>query len=159
MHITPKGEEEVKRRAYKLDMKKRSVLLMLDRPQTMEYLGSKTVLPQDEFNAALILLLQEGFVATSSTTVDAGSAAPATGNAKLQIDDEVILSEAKFLLTNFCVDSFGTKSQVFVDAIRTAKTVNDLRFHLDAIHGAAAKQCPKQIPALLRVVQEINATA
>jgi hypothetical protein len=159
VHITSKGEDEIKRRAYKLDMKKRSLLLMLDRPQTIEYLTRKTVLPQDEFNAALIMLIQEGFVATGSAASDPVEAAPVTANSTLHIDDEVILSEAKFLLTNFCVDSFGTKSQGFVDAIRSARSVSDLRHHLNAIHGAAEKSCPEQIPTLLGVIQEINSTA
>jgi hypothetical protein len=166
LHITPKGEDEVKRRVYKLDMKKRSLLILLDRPQTIEYLTSKTVLPKEEFNSVIIALIQEGFVATGNAAAGSSSAGagpshamPSTAGTKIHIDDEVILSEAKFLLTNFCVDSFGTESQAFADAIRSCKSVNDLRYHLNTIHAAAEKHCPGQIPTLLGVIQEINATA
>lgn len=166
LYITPKGEDEVKRRVYKLDMKKRSLLILLDRPQTIEYLGGKTVLPPEEFNAVIISLIQDGFIATGNVAVGAaapsaaaaGSAQPA-GNVRIHIDDDVILSEAKFLLTDFCVDSFGTSSQAYVDAIRACKSVNDLRYQLNAILAAAEKQAPAQLPTLIKVIQEINATA
>jgi len=161
LHITPKGEDEIKRRVYKLDMKKRSLLILLDRPQTIEYLTTKTVLPQEEFNASIIALIQDGFVATGPVTPGSSpsSSRPPTAGTKIHIEDDVILSEAKFLLTNFCVDSFGTDSQVFADAIRSCKSVNDLRYHLNTIHAAAEKQHPAQIPTLLGVIREINATA
>ena len=167
LYITPKGEDEVKRRVYKLDMKKRSLLILLDRPQTIEYLGGKTVLPREEFNAVIISLIQDGFIATGNVAVGAaapsaagasGSAQPA-GNVRIHIDDEVILSEAKFLLTDFCVDSFGTSSQAYVDAIRACKSINDLRYQLNTILAAAEKQVPAQLPTLIKVIQEINATA
>jgi hypothetical protein len=77
----------------------------------------------------------------------------------LHLDDEVILSEAKFLLTDFCVDSFGTQSQVFVDGIRGCKSVKDLRFHTNDIYTATGKFCPDRLPTLLAVIEEINATA
>ena len=166
LHITPKGEDEIKRRVYKLDMKKRSLLILLDRPQTIEYLTSKTVLPQEEFNAVIIALIQDGFIATGGAAAGPSAAGsnrsngqPSPAGSKIHIEDDVILSEAKFLLTNFCVDSFGTESQVFVDTIRACKSVNDLRYHLNTIHAAAEKQHPAQIPTLLGVIREINATA
>lgn len=149
LHITPKGEDEIKHRVYKLDMKKRSLLILLGRPQSIEYLASKTVLLQEEFNATIIALIQDGFVATGEV-----AAGPA-----IHIEDDVILSEAKFLLTNFCVDSFGTDSQTFADTIRSCKNVNDVRHHLNTILAAAEKRCPAQIPTLHNVIREINATA
>jgi hypothetical protein len=166
LHITPKGADEIKRRVYKLDMKKRSLLILLDSPQTIEYLISKTVLPQDEFNTVIAVLIQEGFVATGSAPVSSSSSGairshslPPTAGTTIHIEDDVILSEAKFLLTDFCVDSFGTESQVFVDTIRACKNVNDLRHHLNTIRAATEKHCPAQIPALLGAIREINATA
>lgn len=154
LHMTPKGEDEIKHRVYKLDMKKRSLLILLGRPQSIEYLASKTVLLQEEFNATIIALIQDGFVATGSAAANSASAGPA-----IHIEDDVILSEAKFLLTNFCVDSFGTDSQAFVDTIRSCKSVNDVRHHLNTILAATEKRCPAQIPALHNAIREINATA
>jgi len=154
LHITPKGEDEIKRRVYKLDMKKRSLLILLGRPQSIEYLANKTVLLQEEFNATIIALIQDGFVAAGGATANSITAGPA-----IHIEDDVILSEAKFLLTNFCVDSFGTDSQGFVDTIRSCKSVNDVRYQLNTIHAAAEKRCPAQLSTLHNVISEINATA
>jgi len=165
LHITPKGEDELKRRVYKLDMKKRSLLILLARPQSIEYLASKTVLPQEEFNATIITLIQDGFVATDGAAANFDSAAsnhshsqPAVADSAIHIEDDVVVSEAKFLLTNFCVDSFGTGSQDFVDTIRSCKSVNDVRYHLNTIHAAVETRCPAQLPMLHNVIREINAT-
>jgi hypothetical protein len=75
------------------------------------------------------------------------------------LDDEIILSEAKFLLNDFSVDSFGTQAQPFVDEIRACKSVRDLRLCLSAIFTAAEKQCPNRLPVLLDLIREINETA
>ena len=166
LHMTPKGEDELKRRVYKLDMKKRSLLILLGRPQSIEYLASKTVLPQAEFNATIITLIQDGFVATGGAAANSDSAPSSRSNSQptaaspaIHIEDDVILSEAKFLLTNFSVDSFGTDSQAFVDAIRSCKSVNDVRRQMNTIHAAVEERCPAQIPILHNVIREINATA
>ena len=166
LHLTPKGEDEIKRRVYKLDMKKRSLLILLDKPQTVEYLAQKTVLRRDEFLTEIDTLVHEGFVAIGSESTQPSGvpgltrSAPSVGaGTHLHLDDEVILSEAKFLLTDFCVDSFGTQSQAFVDGIRACKSIKDLRPQLNAVFAATEKFCPKQLPTLLNIVTEINATA
>jgi hypothetical protein len=167
LHITPKGDDELKRRVYKLDMKKRSLLILLSRPQSIENLASKTVLPQEEFNAAIITLIQDGFVSTGGAVANSDFAASSHSNSQstaaaslaIYIEDDVVLSEAKFLLTNFSVDSFGTDSQAFVDKIRSCKSVGDVRHHLNTIHAAVEERCPAQLPTLHDVIREINATA
>jgi len=166
LHLTPKGEDEIKRRVFKLDMKKRSLMILLEKPQTVEYLAHKTVLPREEFLSEINTLVHDGFVALGSDTVPSTSVPGLTRSTPgastgthLNLDDEVILSEAKFLLTDFCVDSFGTQSQVFVDGIRASKSVKDLRPQLNAVFAATEKFCPKQLPTLLNIVTEINATA
>ena len=166
LHLTPKGEDEIKRRVFKLDMKKRSLMILLDKPQTVEYLAQKTVLPQDEFLSEINTLVHEGFVALGSESTHPSGvpglarSTPGAGvGTHLHLDDEVIVSEAKFLLTDFCVDSFGTQSQAFVDAIRACKSVKDLRPQLNEVFAATEKFCPKQLPTLLDIITEINATA
>lgn len=176
LHITQKGEDEVKRRLYKLGMKKRSLLILLDKPQTVEHILSKSVMHREESLSELEALIQEGFISIGgSSAIPSGvrSADPAAaqsaavgnrppanvGDTTIHIDDEIVLSEAKFLLTNFSVDSFGTQAQAFVSEIRACKTVSDLRLRLSSIFLAAEKQCPQQIPALIALIQEINETA
>lgn len=164
LHITQKGEDEVKRRVYKLSMKKRSVLILLDKPKAVEHLLLKSVFPQNEIVEEIDALIRDGFIALSGEGTprpdkpDLPATAPALGSS-FDLDDEIILSEAKFLLTDFSVDSFGTQSQAFVDGIRACKSVNDLRLSLGTLFTAAEKQCPDRLPVLLGLIKEINETA
>lgn len=166
--ITPKGEEEVKNRVYKLSIRKRSVLILLEKPQTVEYVLQKSVFHQDEIIEEINSLVREGFVTASGVTPDA-VAQPAKMEAKstageltggnFHLEEEVILSEAKFLLVDFCVDTFGTQSQVYVDEIGECKNVKNLYLSLRNIYAATEKQHPNRLPVLLGVIKEINETA
>ena len=59
MCITQKGIDEVKSRAYKVGMKKRSVLICLEKPHTIESLVSKSVFPPAEIIAEIQALAQD----------------------------------------------------------------------------------------------------
>lgn len=167
VRLTPKGEDEVKHRTNRLSVRKRSLLLLLDKPQTLEYLFKKTVLHQEEADAEVQSLLREGFIAVGD---GAGFTAPGPAAAKpppappapgaaFRLKDDIVVSEAKFLLIDFCVDSFGTNSEAFCNDVRACHSVAAVAASLGAIVAAAEKQCPQRLPALARLVEEINATA
>lgn len=180
LYITEKGVDEVKRRTHKLGMKKRSVLILLDTPKSLAQILYKSVFPEAEVRQEISELIEQGFIGAELTELTElaklaklakvtkltdppraaapPAMAPVTG-AGIEVGDEIILSEAKFLLTDFTVDSFGTQSQVIVDAIRACKGVSDFRSCLNAILAAVEKRCPAQLPALRKLVEEINATA
>jgi hypothetical protein len=166
LYITQKGVDEVKQRTYKLGMKKRSVLILLDKPKSLAQILGKTVLPDSEVIEEVTALIKDGFIQTNGAGTPGAKAAPAatprtyaaTGTG-IDVDDEIILSEAKFLLSDFAVDSFGTHSQSVVDAIRACKTVADFRSCLNAIQTAIESNHPDQLPILHKVVAEINETA
>ncbi|NMM29032.1 MAG: hypothetical protein HHJ12_17535 [Glaciimonas sp.] len=150
-------------------MKKRSVLILLDKPKTIEHVLLKSVFPKNEIVEEIDGLIREGFIALSGdatlapvtrafTTELPAAAPPPPSDGTIHLDDEIILSEAKFMLTDFSVDSFGTQSQAFVDAIRACKSVQDIRLCLSGILAATEKQCPNQLPALLGLIKEINET-
>jgi hypothetical protein len=169
--ITHKGVDEVKRRVYKLDMKKRSLLILLKNPQTIESLLHKTVLPVAEFLAEIDTLVLDGFVALIGGSVSRSNepdiaervVPDQVTNSGIHLDDEIILSEAKFLLVDFSADSFETQSQAFVDeiidGIYACKSVNDLRLRLTTIFAATEKLCPDRLQVLFELVKEINETA
>ena len=164
LHLTQKGEDEVKHRAYKLSMKKRSVLILLDKPKPVEHVLAKSVFPRNEVLEELEGLIQDGFISLGGEVIvrpaaTVSPAVPSVSNEKLHLDDEIIVSEAKFMLTDFSVDSFGTQSQAFVDAIRACKKVQDIRLCLSGILAATEKQCPNRVPVLLGLINEINETA
>jgi len=164
LQITPRGEEEVKRRTYKLNLKKRSLLLLLEKPQPIRYIVAKSLFPAAEVMEEIRALITGQFVAISmdgmrpAAATAPGASAPTADN-RLQLESGFIISEAKFLLIDFCVDNFGTQSQGFVDEIGACSKEQALGFCLAKVFAAAQKQCPDRLPLLLDVVRTINDTA
>ena len=74
LHITQKGEDEVRHRAYKLSMKKRSVLILLDKPKPIEHVLAKSVFPQNEIVEEIKALIQDGFISLTGDAVPRPSA-------------------------------------------------------------------------------------
>ena len=193
LSLTEKGVDEVKRRVYKLSIRKRSVLLLLDKPHTVEHLLHKAFLHHDELMVEIENLVRDGFLTISAgsstpesrviapkaaapqyssdpfsalatplraSTAPAATLANITVDATLfDLDDEIILSEAKFLLVDFCVDSFGTQSQAFVDEISACRSAESLSACLRKIFSAAEVQCTERLPILVEVIKAINETA
>ncbi len=185
LRITDKGADEVKHRTCKLGLKFRSVLLLLGKAQTLQYaLHQTAAFPAEEMRGVIAQLAQEGFIVleeappaavspvaappaakpASSSPPPAAPSAPAQAKAPhvenaWHLDDEIILSEGKFLLIDFCVDCFGMQSQAVVDEIRACKSVAMLRTLLNDIIGLVNKNKPDQLSGLRATVQKINETA
>ncbi|MDD2892775.1 MAG: hypothetical protein PHF20_02495 [Halothiobacillaceae bacterium] len=170
--LTAKGEEEVKQRTYKLDPKRRSLLILLNKEQSLEYLRQKTVLPLEAFHLELDVLITQGFIVSSQSVATSprlassrGANTPREDAAKARpsdvfhVADGIILSEAKFLLTDFCVDCFGTRSEASVADIRACKDTHAFRNCLEQIIANAKTQCPARLGDLTAVIKEINETA
>ena len=163
LHISGKGIDELQRRVYKLNLKKRSILILLDKPVTIEYLLSKTVFPRDDIVEALSYLLKDEFVLTSAEPVltsfgQKAASTPHQSNGKLKLHEGFTLSEAQFLLIDFCVDSFKMDSQVIIDQINSSTSANDIRLCLEKIIKRVNANCAERSPILLEVVNEINRT-
>lgn len=164
LQLTSKGADEVARRVYKLSLKKRSVLILLDQAQTIEYILRKSVFPREEIVDEIRVLLRDAFIAICGGEArrpdDKAKAAglPAVDGSFLLYPD-ISLSEAKFLLIDFCVDHFGTRSDALVEEIRTCSQEKDLGFCLGKTFAAVEKQCPACLPALRELVVKINDTA
>jgi len=162
LHITPKGVDEVKLRVHNLGMKKRSVLILLDTPKSLAQILEKSVFPKHEVLEEVDILIGAGFISASGGDAPHSTAPralePAAGGV-IELNDEIILSEAKFLLTDFAVDSFGAHSQPVVDEIRSCQSIADFRSCLNAVAAAVGKRCPAQLPTLYQVIGQINETA
>jgi hypothetical protein len=166
LKITQKGEDEVKRRVYKLSLKKRSVLILLEKPQSIQYILGKSMFPQGEIIEEIRTLITDQFIAVNvdaaprAAASDPGPGAAAIGpDAIFHLYSGIVISEAKFLLIDFCVDYFGSNSQAFVDQISACSKEQELGLCLAKVLAAAQKQCPDRLPKLLSVVKEINDTA
>jgi hypothetical protein len=158
LSLTPKGVEEILNRTYKLRVRQRSVLLLLGTPQTLDYIFTKLqIVDHEEITEVINNLTDEGFVEIGSGTMPRAAASALGGN--IQLLDDIIISEAKFLLVDFCVDSFGKRSQKFVDELDSCKNEKHLQTCLKNICAATEEQSPERLAVLLKVIVEINATA
>ena len=73
--------------------------------------------------------------------------------------EDFILSEAKYLLVDFCVDSFGTRSQTFADEIGACRSAESFTSCLSKVINETRTHCPDRLAALTGVVRAINETA
>ena len=181
--LTDKGADEIAHRTFKLGIKLRSVLLLLQHPQTVEFTVQKSVFPKEEIVGAIGTLLESGFIApdpAGQSGGEVGSAekppaaaalspltnapaatpvAPALTASDLTLNDEIMLSEAKFLLIDFCVDCFGMQCEKLTDDIRVSKSIGGLRVVLKELASAIGTHKPAQLITLREIVRQINETA
>lgn len=156
--LTPKGVEEVTNRTYKIGIRPRSVIIFLGKPQTLEHILQAQQLYKPEETIEIINdLAKNGFVAINGKNI-AGSSVSASGG-NIRLAEGIIISEAKFLLVDFCVDSFGTQSQKFVDELGECKNEKSLELCLQNIYATTEMLNPDNLPVLLKIIREINATA
>lgn len=71
----------------------------------------------------------------------------------------ISMSQARFLLCDFCLDQFGTNAQPLVDAIEETANVPELQHVLDGLTAQMRKHLKHQLPALMAKVREINENA
>ena len=72
------------------------------------------------------------------------------------LDSDISISQARFVLCDFCLDQFGMKAQNFIDAINATTDVAGLQSVLDLITREVRKQRRQQMPVLLARIREIN---
>jgi hypothetical protein len=72
------------------------------------------------------------------------------------LDAGISVSQARFVLCDFCLDQFGMKAQPFIDAINTTADVAGLQDVLDQVTREVRKQRRGNMPALLSRIREIN---
>jgi hypothetical protein len=177
--LTLKGTEELALRSHRLDVRLRNILFLIQRgTPTVDAILKNSIFPREEVIEKLRGLLKERFVALSSEglpapvgadarsgtleiAADAASGAAATVARTAQpifptLDSGVSMSQARFVLCDFCLDQFGMKAQPLVDAIESAADVAELQRVLDAITTEIRKHSKDQLPALIARVREIN---
>jgi hypothetical protein len=75
------------------------------------------------------------------------------------LDSGISMSQARFLLCDFCLDQFGTNAQPLLDAIEDAGDVDALQNVLDGLTAQMRKHQKQKLPELIAKVHEINETA
>jgi hypothetical protein len=77
----------------------------------------------------------------------------------MRLDAEISLSQARFMLSEFCLNQFGVQSQEFVDAVNRCGEVASLQKVLSLIRTEMLNKHRDRLPQLVACVREINETA
>ncbi|HEY0233153.1 MAG TPA: hypothetical protein VGC55_18040 [Dokdonella sp.] len=159
--LTPKGVEELRHRTYKLDVRARNILFLIETGQTtLAAIAQKSPLRREEIDQRADVLLADGFIAIHSAAqqATAARAAPASAGVVAQLKSGISLPEARFALSDFCLDCFGVAGQTTTRLLDHCTDEETLRRILAAIVAAVEKSHRGQLPALAAVIEGINAT-
>jgi len=165
--LTPKGTEELRSQTPKLDVIARGILSLIEQGTTVaESILQRSKFTRDEVIEGLRVLLSNGFISTSTSegTVQAPPVStPAVSVAdsvseRLRLKPGISPSQARFVLSNFCLDQFGTNGQDLADVVGFCTDVASLQLALDNIRTEVKKLFPERRAALVACVREINET-
>jgi hypothetical protein len=160
--LTPKGIEELRGRSPKLDANTRSVLSLIEQGFTSaDPLLQRSKSTRDEMIDTLRLLLSSGFISTAISDGSVKAPTPSVADSvseRLRLKQGVSPSQARFALSNFCLDQFGTAGKDLADVVDLCVDVAGLQMALDSIRSEVKRACPDRRPALVACVREINET-
>jgi hypothetical protein len=161
--LTAKGTEELRNHASKLDASARNTLSLIEQGcKTTDAILQRSMFPHNSVVDGLRRLLTNKFVAMSDDepasraggSVDSARAA----RRELRLNFGISPSQARFALSNFCMDEFGTEGQYLVDAVSLCSDVMSLQEVLNSIRAEVDERFANRLPALITCVREINET-
>jgi hypothetical protein len=164
--LTPKGLEELRGKASKLDANARNFLSLIEQGYTTaEVILQRSKALREDVIDGLRLLMSNGLIATGISDGTAPAAAPEptpsvadSMSERLRLKPGVSPSQARFVLSNFCLDQFGAQGKDLSDVVEFCTDVPSLQLALDNIRTEVKKLCPERRPALVACVREINDT-
>jgi hypothetical protein len=164
--LTPKGVEELHAKTSKLDANARNFLSLIEQGHpTAEAILQRSKASREDIIEGLRSLLSNGFISTAtsdgSTPAPAPEPTPSVADSiseRLRLKPGISPSQARFILSNFVLDQFGTAGKDLSDAVEFCTDVPSLQLALDNIRTEVKKICPERRPALVACVREINDT-
>jgi hypothetical protein len=162
--VTPKGAEELRDRTSQLEVTAKNILTLIGQGYTStEAILQRSMFPHNAVVDALRRLLSSKLVAVTGGEGGAktgGSTESGTRSLRgdLRLKFGISPSQARFALSNFCMDEFGTEGQYLVDAVSLCSDVISLQEVLSSIRSEVDESCPNRLPALMLCVREINET-
>jgi hypothetical protein len=161
--LTTKGAEELRQHAFQLDAIARNILSLIEQGcKTTEAILQRSMFPHNSVVDGLRRLLTNKFVAIADdepASRSGGSADSArAARRELRLKLGISPSQARFALSNFCMDEFGTDGQYLVDAVSLCTDVMSLQEVLNTIRAEVAERFAARLPALVVCVREINET-
>jgi uncharacterized tellurite resistance protein B-like protein len=97
-------------------------------------------------------------VETGSGSGEPSPSAADTISERLRFKPGISPSQARFALSNFCLDVFGAAGQDLADVVEFCNDVSSLQMALDTIRSEIKKLHPERRPDLVAAVREINET-
>jgi hypothetical protein len=170
LFLTPKGTEELRSRAHRLDFAARNILFLIQQGfSTAEAILQRTIFPADAVMERLGRLLGNKFVAVAPGAAPAPARTsalartpPAAGRPAVSdmptLSAGIAPSQARFALSDFCLEVFGTQGQGLVDAVDSCADVAGLQQLLNRIGREVEARSPGRLAALADCVREINET-
>ena len=161
--LTSKGSEELRNHAFQLDVSARNILSLIEQGcKTADAVLQRSMFPHNTVVDGLRRLLTNKFLAIADDEPagrSGGSAGSArSGRRDLRLNFGVSPSQARFALSNFCMDEFGTDGQYLVDAVSLCNDIMSLQEVLNSIRSEIDERFPDRLPALAACVREINET-
>ena len=162
--LTSKGTEELRNHASQLDVSAKNTLSLIAQGcNTADAILQRSMFPHNTVVDGLRRLLTKKLVVMADeepaarTGGAAGSARSSRG--ELRLNFGISPSQARFALSNFCMDEFGTDGQYLVDAVSLCNDVISLQEVLNSIRSEIDERFPARLPVLVACVREINETA
>jgi hypothetical protein len=166
--LTPKGTEELRGRTPNLDAVARSILSLIEQGITVaESILQRSKFTRDQVIEGLRVLLSSGFISSSMSDGTTPQAPPVPTPAvsvadsvseRLRLKPGISPSQARFVLSDFCLDQFGANGQDLAEAVGFCTDVASLQLALDNIRTEVKKLFPERRAALVACVREINET-
>ena len=161
--LTSKGSEELLNHAFQLDVSSRNILSLIDQGcKTADAILQRSMFPHNTVVDSLRRLLTNKFVAyAEDEPAPRAAGLPNTGRPArrdLRLNFGISPSQARFALSNFCMDEFGTDGQYLVDAVSLCNDVMSLQEVLNSIRADVDERYPGRISALIACVRGINET-
>lgn len=158
--LTPKGRDELKTRAFKLDTVDRNTLFLVEKGNsTPATILQRSLFPKDIIAARIQALVSGGFLDAGAAAGAPSSASALPAQQTLQLKPGISLSQARFSLSDFCLEHFGTRSARLVESIERCGDVPSLQKVIDMIHAEIRQNAGNRLPALANCVAEINDSA
>ena len=161
--LTAKGTEELRNHASKLEASARNILSLVEQGcKTTDAILQRSMFPHNSVVDGLRRLLTNKLVAMADDEPASRAASSAdaarVGRRELRFNFGISPSQARFALSNFCMDEFGTDGQFLVDAVSLCNDVMGLQEVLNSIRAEVDERFANRLPALIACVREINET-
>src|SRR6201999_1041976 len=159
--LTSKGIEELRNHAFQLDASARNILSLIEQGcKTTDAILQRSMFPHNSVVDGLRRLLTNKFVAMADDEPASRAGSPAdaarVGRRELRFNFGISPSQARFALSNFCMDEFGIDGQFLVDAVCLCTDVMSLKEVLNSIRSEVEERLPARMAALIACVRELN---